>query len=186
MVNESTDFNFKEMPKTRTEKEEVIKRLVDRLNRTKIAVFVDYSGLNVKKVENLRKSLRQEEVDYEVIKKTLLKLALAKTDFKEIEVATLKGQLGIVFGYQDEILPAKLIKNFQKENESLTILGGILEKKFINQAKVQELASLLSRDELLAKVVYCLRAPLVGLVNVLQGSMKKLIFVLAAIKEQKN
>lgn len=171
------------MPKTRQEKEKKVEELTDKLSRMKSAIFVDYSGLDVKSVEELRKTLRQEKIDYQVIKKTLLKLALAKIGLKDIDFRALEGQLGITFDYQDEVMPARLLKIFQKKNTALKILGGILEKKFIGKEKVQELASIPTRSDLLTKATGSLKAPLTGLVNVLQGNIKKLIYTLMALKD---
>lgn len=174
------------MPKSRTEKENIVKQLTDRFNRIKAAVFVDYSGLTVKDVENLRKSLRKEKIDYLVAKKTLIRRAIKETDLKGIDIDSLLGQIAIVFGYADEVLPARILKNFQKENQNLKLIGGILENKFINDAKVIELAAVPPREELLARLVGSLNAPLTNLVRVLQGNLKNLVFVLSRIKEQKS
>ena len=173
------------MPKSKQQKEEILNQLTDRLNKMKSAVFVDYSGLNVKSVEQLRKSLREEDVSYQVAKKTLIKLALEKAGLKEIEIMPLVGQIAVATSEQDEVMPARLLKKLQKDNEALAILGGILENKFVAAAKVLELASLPTRDELIARVIGSIRAPLSGLVNVLQGGMRNFVNVLSAIKDQK-
>jgi len=173
------------MPKSKQQKEEILNQLTDRLNKMKSAVFVDYSGLNVKSVEQLRSSLREEDVSYQVAKKTLIKLALEKAGLKEIDIMSLPGQIAVAASEQDEVMPARLLKKFQKDNEALAILGGILEKKFVAEAKILELADLPTRDELIARVIGSIRAPLAGLVNVLQGGMRNFLNVLSAIKDQK-
>lgn len=181
----STDFYFNTMPKSKQQKEEVVNTLSDRFSNMKSAVFVDYSGLNVKSVEQLRSSLREEEVSYQVAKKTLIKLALEKAGLKDIDVMSLSGQIAVATSEQDEVMPARLLKKFQKDNEALAILGGILEKKYAERARILELADLPTRDELIARVIGSIRAPLSGLVNVLQGGMRNFVNVLSAIKDQK-
>jgi len=98
---------------------------------------------------------------------------------------SLPGQIAVAASEQDEVMPARLLKKFQKDNEALAILGGILEKKFVAEAKILELADLPTRDELIARVIGSIRAPLAGLVNVLQGGMRNFLNVLSAIKDQK-
>ncbi|MFA6271907.1 MAG: 50S ribosomal protein L10 [Patescibacteria group bacterium] len=173
------------MPKTRVQKEEIVKTLVERLSGMKSAVFINYSGLNVKSFENLRQLLRDEEVECNVAKKTLIKRALDEVKLEGMDIKGLDGQIAVAMGFKDEVAPARILKKFQKDNVTLQILGGILEGSYIEQAKVMELANLPSREQLLAQVVGSLRAPLVGIVNVLQGNMRGFIYALNAIKEQK-
>lgn len=174
------------MAQTRQQKEETVKQLADRFQKMKALVFVDYSGLKVKNVEDLRKILRKQEIDYQVVKKTLLKLAFKSAGLENIKLDSLQGQIAIALGYQDEVMPARLLKQFQKENEALTILGGMIEGKYLEETKVLELANLPTREELLTKVVISIKAPLSGIVNVLQGGMRNFINVLSAIKTQKT
>ena len=173
------------MPKSRVQKEEIVKTLAERMAEMKSAVFINYSGLDVKSFETLRKDLRAEEVECNVAKKTLMKLALDEAKLKDVDVKSLEGQVAVAMGFKDEVAPARILKTFQKDNEALEMLGGILEGEYIDQAKVLELANLPSREQLLASVVGSLRAPLSGLVNVLQGNMRGFINSLNAIQEQK-
>lgn len=174
------------MAKTRKEKEKVVQDLVDRFSRMKSLILVDYTGLNVKMVEELRKELREEEIEYLVVKKTLLKLALKKADLKEINVDQLQGQIALAFGFKDEVMPAKLLDKFRKQSESLKFLGGILEGKFIDDKKVLELAQIPTREELLTKTVWVIQSPVSGLVNVLAGGIRNFVYALKAIQDQKS
>lgn len=174
------------MAKTRKQKEEELKDLIEKLKKNKSVVFCDYTGLDVASVEELRKSLRAEEVDYKVAKKTLLTKALKKAGILGIEVKELKGQLSVAFGYKDEVAPAKLISKFRKSHEQMTFLGGIYENKFIGIEEVERLAAIPSREELLAKVVGSISAPISGTVRVLSGVLRNFVGALRAIKDVKS
>jgi len=163
---------------TKKQKQEIIKNLADKFSRRKTVVFFDYTGLTVNQFQELRRQLREKEMDCQVVKKTLVDLALKKANFKNIEAKELPGQLALVFGYQDEILPAKILYNFSKENESLKILTGLFNEKYLENEAVINLAKLPAREELLAKLVGCLRRPISDLSNTLQGNLRKLTFIL--------
>lgn len=172
------------MALTKEQKEDILKDLQDKLSKKKALVFVDYTGLKVKDLSELRKKLRKEDSLFRVSKKTLLKLALKKTDPALVEeVDKMEGQLGLVFGFGDVIAPNKAAYNLSKENENLKILGGFFEGKFIGEDVVAELANIPSREELLARLVGSISAPVSNLVYVLQGNIKGLLFTLSAIKK---
>lgn len=174
------------MAKTKEQKKKILEDLEDKLSKMKAAVFLNFTGLNVKDVTALRDILRKEKIDYEVVKKTLLKLALNKTGYKDIEPKKFEGQIAVAFGYEDEVMPAKLLKQFRAQHEALKFIGGILEKKYIDAAKVLELANIPSRSELLAKLVGSINSPLSGFVNVLAGNLRSLVQVLKAMAEKKT
>lgn len=94
--------------------------------------------------------------------------------------------MGIIFSYEDEIAPAKILKDFQKEHKILKISGGILERNFIELNEVLKLANLPSKQELIAKVIGGINAPISGFVNVLAGNLRNFVCVLQAIEKQKN
>lgn len=178
------------MPKTRQEKEKIIQDLQEKLSKMKLAVFADYYGLTVKEVEDLRKSLKEKQGQYLITKKNLLKIALEKSDLKDastsaqaIDLKTMEGGVSIAFHDQDEILPAKILNKFSKEHEALKIKGGILEGKFVGLDKIQELAKLPEKEELIAKLVYLVKSPLSRMKGVLEGNLRGLVCVLSKIKK---
>lgn len=173
------------MPKTRQQKQELLKNLTEKLKKAKSLVFVNFDKLKVKEVEKFRKICRQENIDYLVVKKTLMKLALTAADAPEINLKSFEKGIGIIFGYNDEIAPARIAESFSKEHQNLQSLGGILENKFIDKIKILELSKLPTREELLAKLVGSLSSPLSGLVGVLSGNLRSLVQVLKAIRENK-
>jgi len=163
---------------SKEKKQEIINSLTDKLSRQKTVVFFDYNGLRVERIQELRSKLREKDADCQVAKKTLIDLALKKAGFKDVAVRDLSGQVALAFGYKDEILPAKILYNFSKDNESLKILSGLVNGEYMDSAGIISLAQLPSREELFAKLVGNISSPLFGLINVLQGNMRKLIFVL--------
>lgn len=172
------------MAKTREQKEKLLTDMQDKLSKTKAAVFVSFKGLKVKDATALRNILRKEKIDYGVAKKTILKLALQKTGLEDVDPKKMEGNIAIAFGYDDEVAPAKLINTFKAQNEAVQILGGILENKYIDSAKVVELANIPGKPELLAKLVGSINSPASGFVNVLAGNLRGLVQVLKAMSEK--
>ncbi len=165
---------------TKKQKEEIVEELADKLKRQKALVFTDFRGLKVGEMQDLRKQLREVEVEYKVAKKTLIKLALEKAK-KEVDVSQFENSVALAFGFADPIMPAKTISNFSKEHGNLKVLGGMMEDKFLTIEEVKELAMIPSKDELLIKLIASLKSPVSGLVNVLGGNIRNLIGVLGAI-----
>ncbi len=175
------------MPKTRAQKEQKLVELTDKLSKMKGAVLVDYRGLKVKDAQKIREKSWAEEIDYEVIKKTLLKLALKGASLEGVvDPKALEGNIGLIVGYTDEAATAKFAASASKEVEAFKILGGLFEGKFVSTSQVQALAALPSRVELLGKLVGTLQAPVSGFVNVLAGNLRGLVQVLNSIKESKQ
>ena len=174
------------MAKTKQQKEEIIKALEEKLGKAKATVFTNFEGLTVSEADELRSHLREANIDYTVAKRTLLALALKKAKLEDVSMDDLSGGLGVAFGYDDEVLPAKTLSEFAKKHKSLKLIGGIFENKFIDAQAVADLASLPSKDELLVKLIWLIQYPTYGFVNVLAGSLRKFIYTLQAIKDSKN
>jgi large subunit ribosomal protein L10 len=171
------------MAKTRSQKEEQLVKLNDQFGSKK-AVFVDYQGLSVKELENLRNSLEEKGVKFIVVKNTLAKIALKNAGI-EVDNEILKKPVAVAFA-DDEVTPSKEIKNFTKLHEKLEILGGVIESEFVPTSTIEALALLPSREELYAKVVGSIASPLSGLVNVMAGNIRGLVSVLNQYKESRN
>lgn len=179
-------YLIKLMPKTRKQKEEDVTNLVEDMNNAKSLVMTNYQGLTVKELEELRAKMREQGVSYRIVKNTLFEVARAKSDLKDIEMEKQAGQMAVAFGMEDEVSPAKLVHDYAKEHKNLEIVAGILDGKFLQQAEVESLAKLPSKDELIAKTVGTIKAPITGFVNVLAGNLRGLVGVLNAIKDTKE
>jgi large subunit ribosomal protein L10 len=175
------------MPKSREEKQKIIEDLKEKLQKQKVVVLVDFSGLDSKPLATLREEFKKSDSCFQVVKKTLLKKALDALNQKNLleKIEEIKGQLALGFGFADEVTPAKICYQLQKENENLKILGGILGNEFVEKEKVVELAKLPSRQELLARLVGSLQSPISNLINICKNNIKGLIGVLNAIKSVK-
>jgi large subunit ribosomal protein L10 len=171
------------MAKTKEQKTKLLEGLDDKIQRMKSAVIIDYKGLKVKDTETLRNNLREKGVEFNVSKNTITKIALKKNGI-EFDESVFKKPVAIAFAMEDEVTPAREITLFAKTNEALEILGGILEKKYIDEAMVRRLAALPSREQLLGQVVGTIAAPLSGMVNVLAGNIRNLVNVLNNYKNQ--
>lgn len=173
------------MAKTKQQKEDFIKDFKEKLDKAKSLVFVHFDGLKVKEIEELRKLFRAEKVEYVVAKKTLLKKVFEQAGIENYDPATFEKEVGVAFGIDDEVAPARIIQKFAKDHEALQAFGGVLENSFVGQEKVIELSKLPSKEELLAKVVGSINAPVSGFVNVLAGNLRNLVYVLSAVKDNK-
>lgn len=163
---------------TRQQKEQQVADLHNKLGKIKSLIFTDYSGVRVDELTKIRRNLKEQGIDYKVIKNRLFKIALNQRKI-DIEKNLLERPLAAAFSYQDEVAPAKILSEAQKQTEALEILGGIYNDRYIDQKEVMKLAKLPGRDELLAKIAGSLNAPISGLVNVLAGNMRGLINVLS-------
>jgi large subunit ribosomal protein L10 len=174
------------MPKTRAQKQVILEGLGEKVKSAKSVVFARFDKLLVKENEDLRHRLKAEGGEYYVAKKTLLNLAF-KENNQEVDFGAMDGQVAAIFGYQDEVAPAKIVDTFRKEAEEPKIffLGGILENKFISKEMVESLAKLPSKKELYAKLVGSLNSPVSGFVNVLAGNLRGLVTCLKAIGDKK-
>ncbi len=166
---------------TRAEKQNILEELEKKIEKQKTIIFVDFTGLKVKDFSNLRKKIKAVGDELKVVKKTLMEIAFKKAKI-EADPKKMPGEIALVFGYKDGMGPAKTIYQFSKENEHLKILGGFFEDKFRTAEDIIVLAQLPSREELLAKLLGTISAPVSNFVRVLQGNIKGLITVLAKAK----
>ena len=169
-------------------KRENIDMLVESLKKSDSVLVVEYRGLTVKKISEVRKLIRQAGGEMKVCKNTFMRIALKECDMIQAEGLD-KGPNGYVLSYGDAAAVAKVVRDFAKEkgNEALVIKGGILGgQTLLNKAQVLALADLPSKETLIAQVVGTIAAPLRGLVTVLSGPQRNFVTVLNRIKEQKE
>lgn len=169
----------------RPEKVAVVAELKEKLEKSRAAVLTDYRGLNVAAMTELRRRMREAGIDYKVVKNTLTRFAVRELGVDELE-EFLVGPTAIAFSYEDPVLPAKIIVDFAGEYKKLSIKAALLKDKIIQAEAVRELAQLPPREILLAQVFAGMQAPIAGLANVLSGVPRNLVYVLDAIREQKE
>lgn len=173
---------------TKEKKKKILEGLKDRVAKQKAMVFVDFTGLKVKDLSSLRRKLKTEDNEFKVAKKTLMSLAL-KDYNPEIskKLKEMPKEVALVFGYKDEISPAKTLWQFSQTNQNLKILGSILESQktaFLADLETIELAKLPSREELFAKLLGSLNAPISNFVYALKYNLKGLVYLLSKAKNQ--
>ena len=170
------------MALTKTQKQKIINDLKDKIARQKAMLFVDFTGLKVKDISNLRKKLKAINSELKVAKKTLMKIVFKEGKI-DINTKEIPGELALVFSYKDEILPAKTVYQFSKEHENIKILGGFIENEHKEAEEIITLAQLPSREELFAKLVGSISAPLSNFAYALNYNLKGLLFLLSTIKK---
>lgn len=166
-------------------KQAIVQEIADKMKNAQGTVVVDYRGLNVEEVTELRKKARENNIDYKVYKNSMMRFA-AKEAGVEGLLDVLVGPTAIAFCEDDPVAPAKLINDFAGEHKALEIKAGVVEGKVLDVAGVKELAELPPREVLVAKVLGGLNAPISGFTNVLNANLKGLVVALNAIAEQKG
>ncbi|MFH1744795.1 MAG: 50S ribosomal protein L10 [bacterium] len=173
------------MPKTKIQKSEILRSLSEKIKKANSIVFAKFDGLTVKENEELRKQLKAENSEYYVAKKTLFDLSFKDSNIKDLNIKDLEGRIAAIFGFGDEVMPAKIVGKFKKDHEEkISFAGGILENKFISEKEVDSLSKLPSKKELYAKLVGSLNSPVSGFVNCLTGNLRGLVNVLKAIEKR--
>jgi len=169
------------MALTKEQKKNIVKEISENIANQKAMVFVSVKGLKAAELFDLRNQLKESDCLISVVKKTLLNIAFKENKIK-VDEKSLLGQVALVFGFKDEITPAKTVYQFSLKNENLEILAGFFQDKFINKEEVITLAKTPSKEELLARIIGSIKAPISGFANVLQGNIKGLVYVLTQIK----
>ena len=167
------------------EKQKVVDKIKDNIDNSSLVVFTDYRGVDATGMTGLRKTLKSENATVAVLKNTLIRRALGELKY-DYPKEVLIGPSAMVSTTDDAAKTAKILVKFSKEEEAFEIKGGILENVIIDVQTVSELAMLPSKDELIAKVVGTIKAPLNNLVMVLSGPARGIVLALNAIKEQKE
>lgn len=173
---------------TRSQKSAIVGELEDKFRRQRVLIFTDIRGVPVAKLTALRRELKKIGSELKVAKKTLLRRALetAGLAFGAIEPKSLEGEIAVIFGYEDQVAPAKIAATFGRENETFKMLKGLLTGKILEAGEVLALAKLPSRNQLLGQLACALNAPMRGLANVLVGNIRNLVVVLDQIKQRRE
>lgn len=166
-------------------KKQFVQQLHERLAKSKVVVVTDYKGLDVATMTELRRKLREANIEYEVVKNTMLRLASEGTGVSAIK-EHFKGPNAIALSYDDPVAPAKVLTEFAKANEKLEVKIGVLDGKVLDLASLKALSSLPSREELLATVLSAMIAVPTSFVRALSDVPRRMLNVLQAIKEQKD
>ncbi|HET7521702.1 MAG TPA: 50S ribosomal protein L10 [Bacillales bacterium] len=141
------------------QKKKVVAEIADKFRESKSTVIVDYRGLNVAEISELRKQLREAGVDFKVYKNTMIRRATAEVGLTDLD-EKLVGPTAVAFSNEDVIAPAKVIGNFAKDHEVLEIKTGVIEGEVAGAEQIIALSKLPSRDGLLSMLCSVLQAPI--------------------------
>lgn len=170
---------------TRKQKEKIVDDVARELEQAELIIVTDYRGLNVGAITNLRRQLRDEQCRYRVSKNTLTKLACRRVGLEQLE-QFLEGPTAIAYTSADPVGAAKVFLKFGKENEMFSARGGLLAGQLLHPEQLKALGEIPPKEVLLAQVCSGFQAPIYGLVNVLQGNIRKLVYALEAVRAQKE
>ncbi|MBW1758732.1 MAG: 50S ribosomal protein L10 [Deltaproteobacteria bacterium] len=168
-----------------TEKKNIVEQLHDNLSRSTTVILSDYKGLDVSIINDLRRKLRESDVEFKVVKNTLLGIASQDTDVSLIK-DYFKGPNAIALSFDDPVAPAKILSEFAEKHEKLEIKVGVMNGKVLDLSAIKALSSLPSREVLLAQVLSAMNGVPTAFVRALSNVPERLLNVLQAIKDKKE
>jgi large subunit ribosomal protein L10 len=166
-------------------KKQITKDLHEKLSKSKVVIVTDYKGLDVAMISDLRKRLRESDIEFKVVKNSLLIRASQETDAMLIQ-DYFKGPSAVALSYDDPVSSAKVLTNFAKENDRLEIKAGVMDGKVLDTAAIKALSSLPSREALLGQLLSVMNGVPTALVRALNDVPKRMLNVLTAVKEQQE
>ena len=160
------------MSKNIEAKKGVVADIKEKFEKAQSVVLVDYRGLNVAEVTDLRNQLRKAGVEYAVLKNTMINLAVKDMNLDDMK-PHLEGPTAVAFGYEDAVAPAKILSDFAKKNKNVTIKCGVVDGAYLDEKGVQALANTPSREVLIAKIM-----------GSMMSSVSKFVYALEAIRKK--
>jgi len=166
-------------------KKEIVEDLRQRFSKSKIVIVTDYKGLDVSAMNNLRKKLKEIDVEYKVVKNSLLAIASEETDVAVIK-DVFKGPNAVALSYDDPVAPAKVLTEFAREHKALEVKMGVLSGKALDESAIKALSNLPSREVLLSQLLAVASGVPASFVRTLSAIPARFLNVLVAVKDQKE
>ncbi|RPJ17808.1 MAG: 50S ribosomal protein L10 [Desulfobacteraceae bacterium] len=167
------------------EKKQIAQDLHEKFSRSKVVIVTEYKGLDVAAISDLRKKLRESKIEYRVAKNTLLERASEGTEAALIK-ESFKGPSAIALSYNDPVAPAKVLVKYAESNKKLIIKAGVLNGKVLDFNAIKSLSTMPPREVVLSQLLSAMNGVPTAFVRVLNEIPRKLLYVLQAIKNQKE
>ncbi len=169
----------------RTQKQVEIEKIKDRFGRMATAVLTDFRGLDVETLNALRRKFDEvENIEYKVVKNTLVKLAVEEEGYAENLAEHLQGPTAIAWSYEDPVAPAKVVVDFAKDNEKLKIKCAVLDGDVLDESGVEQLSKMPGKDQIKSQLLATFMAPAQGLVRLLNAGPQNFAYLIDARKKQ--
>jgi large subunit ribosomal protein L10 len=165
---------------------EILKELNEKVGKAKSILFSDFKGVNSKDLTSFREEIREKGGEVVVSKNTLLKLALKENNTPEKASEALEGQTVAILAYQDPLATIKSFFDFSTKVEKLKAKAGVFENEYLSEKELDALSKLPSKQELIGKLVGSMKSPIFGLVNALNQTQSKVVYVFKAIADKKS
>ncbi len=168
----------------KTEKEELVAQISEHLNQSTAVFLVDYSGINVADINQLRREFLKEGLTYKVFKNTLFKKSI--TDLEKFDKFgdLLEGMNGFIFTGENYVAPAKIIKKYFDKEQKFKLKGCYIEDQYFDGDKLDVLASMPTKDEVMASIVGSIAAPASGIVGAISAVIRDVVGVIDAISKR--
>ena len=167
------------------EKKRIVEDLHEKFSKSKVVILTDYKGLDVDSINDLRRKLRDSQIQYQVVKNSLLIRASKDTDVELIK-DSFKGPSAVALSFDDPVSPAKVLTKFAGENEKLEIKVGVMNGKVLDISAIKALSALPPREALMGQLLSVMNGVPTGFVRALVDVQRRLLNVMMAIKEQKE
>jgi len=167
------------------QKKSIVEDLHERFSKSKVLIVTDYKGLDVTTINALRRKLREADVEYKVVKNSLMVRAAEDTDVDLIK-ESFKGPNAIAISYEDPVAPAKVLTDFAKENKKLEIKMGVMDGKVMDASAIKALSALPSKEALIGQLLSVMNGVPTGFVRTLNAIPSGFVNVLQALKDQKE
>ena len=167
------------------QKKVIVAQIKEKFESAHSAVFVDYRGLTVAEVTELRNECRKAGVEYVVLKNTMIELAAKELGIEGLD-SYLKGPTAVAFSHKDPASPAKILSDFIKKTKKMELKCAVIDKQTLDAAGAQALADLPPKEVLIAKMMGSLNAPITNFVGVLSATLRSLVYAIEAVRKQKG
>ncbi len=169
----------------RSQKEQIVAEVAEIVGRAHGLFFTDFTGLTVGEATELRREFRKSAIEFKVVKNTLIRKALEQMTGYDRVFPSLTGPTGVAFAFEDPVAPAKIIQKFTEKHKKLSLKACVIEKVVYDGLKLDELARMPTRKEMMAAIVGCVQSPLAGVPNVLQAVMRDFVSVIDEVGKKK-